>query len=71
MNGSGNPINTPEWPVEHLKSEVRATVWCGLRYDIGVSRATPQTEKPVCEECQKIEDGEAPSKAPIPLFYGR
>lgn len=52
---------------EHLKAESRGATWCGLRYDVQTSRDTPQSGKPVCQKCQQIENGEAPSKAPRPM----
>ena len=69
MNGSGTPINAPRMVLEHLKAEVRGTTWCGMRYDVGDK--TPRSGKPECSECRAIENGEAPPKAPRPLFHGR
>lgn len=68
MNGSGTRINTPYWDVEHLKSDIRATTWCGERYDIGAARETPRSGKPECAQCRKIEDGDAPYVTAPPLF---
>ena len=67
MYGSGTPINMPDWTVEHLKAESRGATWCGERYDVLTSRATPRSGKPECFECGAIERGAAPSKAPPPV----
>ena len=60
--------NTPDWSEEHIKADVRGTVWCGLRYDVSVARQTERSGKPECAECRAVANGEAPIKTPRPLF---
>lgn len=60
--------NLPEWPQEHIKSDVRAKTWCGLAYDIPDVRKTPRTGKPLCPRCWAVENYEAEPASPPPLF---